>query len=66
MPSRVLNCIPAIELLSINIVSGSVSAWLITFHTDYSNVISGLVGISVIALNLIKIYKTITKDEKSL
>ena len=58
MPNRILN---NVELISLNIFSASVIGWMNNVVNVVPIVISVLVGISVLALNVIKIYKELKK-----
>jgi len=54
MPNRILN---NVELISLNIFSASVIGWMNNVVNVVPVVMSVLVGTSVLALNVIKIYK---------
>lgn len=56
--SKVLN---TIEIISLNIVNGSVIVWLNSVMDAIPIVVSVLVGVSMLALNTIKIYKEFKK-----
>ena len=49
------------EMVSLNIIGVSVIGWLNTVASTIPTLVSVLVGLSVIALNVIKIYKEIKK-----
>lgn len=49
------------EIVSLNIIGVSVIGWLNSVASTIPAVVSVLVGLSVIALNVIKIYKEIKK-----
>lgn len=52
--NKVLNII---EIVSLNIVNGSVIVWLNDVKESIPIIVSVLVGVSMLTLNLIKIYK---------
>jgi len=58
MVSKLLNII---EIISLNIVNVSVIVWLNNVVSSIPIVVSVLVGLSILALNTIKIYKEIKK-----
>ena len=45
-----------IELISLNMIGASVATWLLSFMQSWSTIVAGLVGLSVIALNGVKLY----------
>jgi len=45
-----------LEYISLNIVGGSVTAWLSAFQTTSNNVIAILVGLSILVMNGFKVY----------
>ena len=49
------------EIVSLNIIGVSVIGWLNSVASTIPAIVSVLVGLSVIALNVIKIYKEIKK-----
>ena len=51
-----------IELASLNIIGVSVIGWLQTVSNVVPTMVSVLVGLSVLALNGIKIYKELKND----
>ena len=52
--NKILNII---EIISLNIVNGSVIVWLNDVKESIPIIVSVLVGISMLTLNVIKIYK---------
>lgn len=54
-----------IELISLNIFSASVIGWLNVVVGYVPTIVSVLVGLSVLALNGIKIYKELKNDKSS-
>ena len=58
MISRVLN---TVEIVCLNVVNVSVIVWLNSVIEAIPVIVSVLVGISILTLNLIKIYKEIKK-----
>ena len=58
MTNKIIN---TIEIVSLNIINGSVIVWLNTVVTTIPVIVSVLVGVSILALNGIKIYKELKK-----
>lgn len=58
MISKILN---TVEIVSLNIVNVSVIVWLNNVIEAIPMMVSVLVGLSILALNGIKIYKELTK-----
>lgn len=58
MISRIIN---TIEIVCLNIVNISVIVWLNSVIEAIPVIVSVLVGVSILALNLIKIYKELKK-----
>ena len=50
-----------IEIVSLNIVNGSVIVWLNDVKESIPIIVSVLVGVSMLTLNVIKIYKELNK-----
>ena len=45
-----------IELFALNVVGFSVTGWLVSFANTFSVLVAAFVGLSVVALNLVKLY----------
>ena len=45
-----------IELACLNVVGFSVTGWLVSFTNTFSVLVAAFVGLSVIALNVVKLY----------
>ena len=58
MTNKIIN---TIEIVSLNIINGSVIVWLNTVVTTIPVIVSVLVGVSILTLNGIKIYKELKK-----
>ena len=58
MISKIIN---TVEIISLNIVNVSVIVWLNQVVESIPVVVSVLVGLSILALNVIKIYKELKK-----
>ena len=58
MISKVIN---TVEMVALNVVNVSVIVWLNSVMESIPIIVSVLVGLSILALNVIKIYKELKK-----